>query len=384
VTQTTQMTQNFTLQPIKALIYAENSEGINNSINKLKYGNLILEKSDEIVQAFEEKYKEVFKRKNINIKDYKFKIQSNIFQEEKNNLNSEITINEVFSVIKNMKNSAPGPNGLTLGFYKKFFLKFGKLYVDTINSCVSLSDTFNESVIRLKPKNQTDVKCLGDYRPISLTNFDYRIYGLVIKNRVMGICDKILMENQKCVGKNKRMNDTLHLIRDMIRDANTRKASHIITAIDQEKAFDNLSHEYIEALLNHLNIGENITCAMLKMYRQPWTQIIVNDKLTNKIDMYSGIRQGCPLSMLIYAFAIEEVLIGIEANDNIKGYPISGNKNKTIKSRGFADDINTFIRDKDSVIFIIQEFDEWGKVSGAKINVDKFKTLHLNCHIGDV
>ena len=77
----------------------------------------------------------------------------------------------------------PGPNGPTIGFYKKFFTKFGQLYVDVLNKSKRLSDTFNESIVRLIPKNSNEIKTTGDFRPISLTNYDYRIYAHVIKKQ---------------------------------------------------------------------------------------------------------------------------------------------------------------------------------------------------------
>ena len=83
-----------------------------------------------------------------------------------------------------MKEAAPGLNGLTIGFYKKFFPYFGQSYIDVINNEKELPNVFKESLIKLIPKNSNKVKSINDMRPISLTNYDYRIFTKVLSNRL--------------------------------------------------------------------------------------------------------------------------------------------------------------------------------------------------------
>ena len=71
----------------------------------------------------------------ININNYKFKIKK-INNEERNvHLKKIITYDEAYEVIQKMKGPAPGPNGLTIGFYKKYFPFFGHHFVDILNNC---------------------------------------------------------------------------------------------------------------------------------------------------------------------------------------------------------------------------------------------------------
>ena len=51
-----------------------------------------------------------------------------------------------------MKNAAPGANGLTIGFYKKYFPYFGVYFVDILNNADTLPDVFKISIIKLIPK----------------------------------------------------------------------------------------------------------------------------------------------------------------------------------------------------------------------------------------
>ncbi len=70
-----------------------------------------------------------------------------------------------------MRESAPGENGLTIGFYKKYFPYFGKYFVDILNNeCYELPDTFNKCLIKFVPKKSlTKKKNIKSFR-ISYTH----------------------------------------------------------------------------------------------------------------------------------------------------------------------------------------------------------------------
>ena len=54
-------------------------------------------------------------------------------------IGKKITVGEVESVIKDMKESSPRSNGLTIGFYKYFFKEFGEHFVEILNDSESIS-----------------------------------------------------------------------------------------------------------------------------------------------------------------------------------------------------------------------------------------------------
>ncbi|CAF0783138.1 unnamed protein product [Brachionus calyciflorus] len=99
---------------------------------------------------------------------------------------------------------------------------------------------------------------------------------------------------------------------------------------------------------------------------------------TFSIIIKSGIKQGCLRSMMLYIIAIEELMLRIKLNKNIKGYKIYGLEEREIKSTAYADDIVGYLNDKLSIELFFQEFAEWGKISGAKINREKTVIVDVN------
>ena len=70
---------------------------------------------------------------------------------------------------------------------------------------------------------------------------------------------------------------------------------------------------------------------------------VINNGFASAFFMLSkGIRQGCPLSALLFIITVEILAIEIRNNKNIKGITIG---NQTIKISLLADDTTLFLKD---------------------------------------
>ena len=78
-----------------------------------------------------------------------------------------------------------------------------------------------ESKIKLIPKNNKEIKGINDLRPISLTNFEYRILTKILANRFRSIAHKIINDHQTCSIFERRMYDNIWLLNDLyVEEAN--------------------------------------------------------------------------------------------------------------------------------------------------------------------
>ena len=97
------------------------------------------------------------------------------------------TVNECKLAISNMKkNKSPGLDGISVEFYEAFWPVIGDLLVSVFNDCYereSLPKSQWISVFSLIFKND-DACDLAKYRPISLTNTDYRIMAFTLAARL--------------------------------------------------------------------------------------------------------------------------------------------------------------------------------------------------------
>jgi hypothetical protein len=177
---------NFVNCPTKTIIRNEAERKDANKIKNIIINNSITNDDEPIINAFHNFYENILGKKNIdeqNLNKYQFITESNLSNDDNQILDNPFTFEEISEIISNMSYASPGPNGLTIGFFKEYFSLFGKHYVELINSNSNLPDQFLESVIRLIPKNKNKNKEVGDFRPISITNYDYRIFSKALVNR---------------------------------------------------------------------------------------------------------------------------------------------------------------------------------------------------------
>jgi exonuclease III len=285
----------FTKQPTKVLLKEEIKQHQSCLINEYETENKLKTKKVDVIKN--DIYKFYYNLlgndfvSDEKINNYKFSIDKlNVDENMHESLNRNITYEEVSKVIKGMKCSAPGSSGLTIGFYKKYFEFFGMFFINLINNKDELPSVFMESIVKLIPKNNNNLKNINDLRPISLTNIDYRIYTKVLANRLRLISGNIIGDHQTCSIPNRRINDNLTLIRDIIHENNINNSELYILSVDQSKAFDRISHKYLFRLLEHLNFGSFILDAIKKIYNKSCAKIFVNNSMCDLIYIISGLK----------------------------------------------------------------------------------------------
>ena len=83
----------------------------------------------------------------------------------------------------------------------------------------------------------------------------------------------------------------------------------------------------------------------------------------------SGTRQGCPLSPLLFNIVLEVLATAVREDKEIKGIQIG---KEEVKLSLFADDMILYIENpKDATRKLLELINEFGKVAGYKINVQK-------------
>ena len=84
----------------------------------------------------------------------------------------------------------------------------------------------------------------------------------------------------------------------------------MVTSIDAEKAFDKIQHLFMIKILQKVGI-EGIFLNIKVIYEKPTTNIILNGEKLKAFPLRSGIRQGCPLSPLLFNIVLEVLAIAI-------------------------------------------------------------------------
>lgn len=112
------------------------------------------------------------------------------------------------------------------------------------------------------------------------------------------------------------------------------------------------------------------------LYDHPTARIKINGYLSNTSTLERGTRQGCAWSLLLFALYLEPLAQHIRQNKDIRGIIIKGTEHKMAC---YADDILIYLGQPTYALpKLMQSFEQYGQLSGYKINIGKTQLLSDN------
>ena len=289
------------------------------------------------------------------------------------------TIRECETAVNEMKtNKSPGIDGIPNEFYKKFWNDINNLFYNALREIYDNNEmSFSQKLaIMSLIHKKGDKKSLKNFRPISLTNSDYKIIAFIFAKRLQKVIDKLISKDQSAYIKGRYIGDNARLILDIFEYCTENNQDGILLFFDFEKAFDSIEWNFLFKTLEKLNFGENFIRWMKILYTNPLFRLKNHGWISKTCHMTRGIRQGCPISALLYIFVAEILAQKINVNSDIIGFK-SHNMDREIKNIQHADDLSVALRDEKSLKNAIDTIQEFCSHAGSKINLDKTECILL-------
>jgi len=289
-----------------------------------------------------------------------------------------IDIDECSKALSKMKiNKSPGTDGLTVEFYRFFWNNIKSLVLDSYHTALinnSLSSEQKRGVLRLIPKKGKDLVNIKNWRPISLLNTDYKLLTHVLSNRIQKALPSVISIDQSGYLKGRNIGINIRSVFDIIEKVESEKSSALLGFLDFEKAFDKLNWCFIQKVLEKFGFGQAFRNWVKILYTNIESCILNNGTTSKYFSIKSGIRQGCPLSALIFILAVELLAIGLRTNDDIHGIKIG---KMSFKITQLADDTTLFLKDINSLENALGMLKIFRSISGLKLNETKTEILQI-------
>ena len=285
-----------------------------------------------------------------------------------------MSVEEVLFALRGMaRRKAPGLDGLPMEFYLKFWSVLGSDLVSVLNSsfdsgCLSLSQRRGVISLTFKKGDRLDPR---NWRPITLLNVDYKLASRAIIGWLLKVIHLLVAEDQTCGVPGRFIGENMALLRDVVTFASSSRAPVAILFLNQEKVFDRVDWGFMRSTLVAMGFGPSFVAWVDLFYRRVQSSVNVNSYVSAFFNLSRGVRQGCPLSPLLYVLVSEVLVAKIRCNTRISGLHIPGFP-PLAPILQYADD-----KSYRSLQCLFRMINVYEGGSGARLNVTKTEAMWL-------
>ena len=292
-----------------------------------------------------------------------------------------ITAEEIWSALKRMKNNRTGAeDGLVsemlragsddlIKMVANYFtdILYGRMETPAEWKIARLSVIFKKG----------DPKEPRNYRPISIIPVMAKLFSIVLYARMRDLVDSQLTEEQFGFRRGRGCDDVVHILHMVIEKSLEWGEELWMATLDVEKAFDKVYHdELFEALLGG-GVDVLIVSSLRKLYRgmQAYVQLWPGVD-SRRLEVQRGVRQGDPLSPVLFNLVITQVLKEVDPIWQRRGYGTEVGrdpKGRRLTHVAFADDMTLMARSWTSLKRMVTSLREALRKRGLELHPSKCK-----------
>jgi ribonuclease HI len=260
--------------------------------------------------------------------------------------------------------SSSGPDGIPFVAYRTLIDYAGPLLLALINHSIDghpLPPKFNFGLLHLIPKSKTLLP--EDTRPITVGNSDNRVLARIMVSCITPAIQEFIRPEQKLFVPGRVMTDLVVDINELYYSHLSKKHQYLLLFLDTKKAFDSIHHDYLMELLHHIGCPPWFLSVVKELLSLVMVSPVLANMATLLIPILRGLKQGCPLSPILFVICFDPLLEYISNN-----YP-------TTKIFAAADDLALGDVILETLFSIMNLITDFSIASGLGINFSKSAIL---------
>jgi hypothetical protein len=286
-----------------------------------------------------------------------------------------VTEGEVLLALRRSKpGKAPGRDGIPVELYKKFKLQFAPILAavfTAIGTIKKLPYGFLDGVITVLHKTGDRLDA-GNYRPISLTNTEYRVLARVLAGRLSDVLPDLVDPAQTAFIKGRCIGDNAMLLQCVAALLKEEGRSAVLALCDFRKAYDTVDRVFLLAVAAKMGLGQGFIQWVRLLLQETRSAAIIHGYLAEPKLFLAGVRQGCPLAPLLYLLIAQALMCWLK-DQNI-GIQIAGS---LMSGSQFADDLKALLESPQQVPHFQAAMATFAEATGQHLMPAKTQLLFL-------
>ncbi|KAG0862131.1 hypothetical protein G6F16_012763 [Rhizopus arrhizus] len=284
--------------------------------------------------------------------------------------------------------SSPGPDGIP---YQILLLVFehhhaSRIATQVYNDALSRSifpPSWQETCMTFLPK-KGDLTSLKNWRPISLINTDAKVFTRLLNARLMPHLNRLISLQQLGFMPGRFIGENGKLLNVVMSVAEKTSSQAIGLLLDQEKAYDRIHPEYLRQSMSVLGIPSAVIDSLCTLFFSTSIRINVNGHLSDSFIQQRGLRQGDPISPLLFNIAFDPFLRSVNTSPEIAGFsfpPLAQETNSSapaLKIMAYADDTLVILDDPAEMPALQTIISMYSNASNALLNFGKTEAFSLS------
>lgn len=217
----------------------------------------------------------------------------------------------------------------------------------------------------------------SNHRGIMLLNIAYKVFATILHKRLVPYGEETIGEYQSGFRRDRSTTDQLFCIRQVLEKGREFNVEMHHLFVDFKAAYDSVIREKLWSIMAEFGFPNKLIALTRLTLTHVKARVKIRNNLSETFETIDGLRQGDPLSTLLFNIVLEKVIRTsmIETSGTIY--------RKTSQLLGFADDLDLIGRSADIVSENYARLEEKAAVYGLEVSESKTKYMVAPQPTGD-